>query len=113
MAIKIIFLKLFKSAETLKPLWLIKDADRNRVVVYDVPMQIDNVSEAKKIAIAGDLAKHVINSFTSSNGLLMLIIGGSMEKMFGLIRAMQMIVLSNLIKIPLPIHAFLFMVGAF
>jgi hypothetical protein len=38
----------------------------------------------------------------------MLILGGSMQQLWGMIRALQMVVLSGLVKTPIPTHTFLF-----
>ena len=43
--------------------------------------------------------------------ILQLLLGGSMQQLWGLIRAMQMILLSALVETPIPIHTFLFFQG--
>lgn len=52
-----------------------------------------------------------MNSVSSGNFVLSLILGGSMQQLWGMIRALQMIVLSALIRTPLPSHCFIFFQG--
>ena len=57
-------------------------------------------------------AESVINFLTSGNMVIYLIQGLAMQQLWGTIRAMQMIVLTGLIRVPLPVHSFMFMIGA-
>jgi hypothetical protein len=47
--------------------------------------------------------------FNSGNFFLMLVIGGSMQELWGMIRAVQMIVLSALVNIKIPIQLFIYL----
>jgi hypothetical protein len=52
-----------------------------------------------------------MNSASGANFLVSLMLGGSMQQLWGMIRAMQMIILIALIKTPQPAHTFTFLKG--
>jgi hypothetical protein len=49
-----------------------------------------------------------VTLFTTSNFLLRLIIGGSMQELWGMIRALQMILISIIVDVPIPPIAYIF-----
>ena len=53
----------------------------------------------------------VLNFLSTGNFALSIIMGGSMQQLWGMIRAMQMIVLGALVRVPTPAHTFLFFTG--
>ena len=53
----------------------------------------------------------IVNMLSSGNFLVSIILGGSMQQLWGLIRSMQFLILGFLIRIPLPGHAYKFFEG--
>jgi hypothetical protein len=49
---------------------------------------------------------------SSGNFVISLLMAGSMQQLWGTIRAMQTIIITSLVEIPMPAHALLFMQGA-
>ena len=58
-------------------------------------------------AAGGDL----VTALSSGNFIISLIMGGSMQQLWGMIRAMQFIILTYLVKVPTPAHTFKFFQG--
>ena len=50
-------------------------------------------------------------SASSGNFLLSVIMAGSLQQLWGTIRAMQTIILAGLVEIPMPAHTMVFMQG--
>ena len=53
----------------------------------------------------------MVQFMSSGNFITSLLLGGSMQQLWGLIRAMQFLILGFLIRVPLPGHAFKFFEG--
>ena len=107
---KVMEVSLFKSAD-LKT--MSKDSFKNGDAQIDktVPPMIADEKAAENIDGATDTAGSVTNSVSTGNFVLSLVLGGSMQQLWGMIRALQMIVLSALIRVPLPAHCFMFFQG--
>jgi hypothetical protein len=101
-------LSLFKSASTLKPLDKSAFGEGDGTVRKISPPMIADEKQAESITQTTDTGGGLMNFMSSGNFLVSIILGGSMEHLWGMIRAMQMIVLSVLVHIRLPAHTFLF-----
>jgi hypothetical protein len=78
-------------------------------LIGPVPPIIADQKLADSIKDHADTATAILNIFNSGNFLLMLILGGSMQEIWGMIRAVQMIVLSVLVDVTFPINLFIFL----
>jgi hypothetical protein len=56
--------------------------------------------------------KDTMNSVLSSNFIITILISGSLENLWGVVRAMQMIVFVNMVNVWTPVHFNLFFTGA-
>ena len=74
-----------------------------------LPPIIADKKEATEIEDKADRAAEVMDMFNSGNFLLMLILGGSMQELWGMIRAVQMMALSALVNIKIPINMFIYL----
>lgn len=70
---------------------------------------ISDPEEVKNILDTSENASNAVDAITSSNFFLGLILGGSMESLWGMVRAIQLISLSSIVEVPTPIHMFTFM----
>jgi hypothetical protein len=100
---------LFMTEGSLKRLTSINIQDGGNVL-KDVPPIIDK-EVGKTIVTSTRRGGQIMNSVSSGNFIISLILGGSMQQLWGMIRAMQTIVLNAVIIIPTPAHTFLFMSG--
>ena len=73
-----------------------------------VPPIIQDEEKAASISSTTETGGQSMNIMSSSNFAVSLILGASMQQLWGMIRALQMVILSALIRIPVPSHAFLF-----
>ena len=74
-----------------------------------LPPIIADKKQATNIEDNAAHASKVMDMFNSGNFLLMLILGGSMQELWGMIRAVQMMVLSALVNINIPINLFIYL----
>lgn len=100
---------LFKSASNLKPLTKEAFGEGDGTIIKVSPPMISDKETAERIASTTESGGAMVTMFTSSNFIIMILLAGSMEHLWSLIRAMQMIVLSVLVLIKLPAHSFQFM----
>jgi hypothetical protein len=100
----------FQSAETLKKMKMNDFSQDNGKVSMSVP-PIINPELAESLTTTTDAGGDMVNSMSSGNFVLSLIMGGSMQQLWGMIRAMQFIILSFLIKVPTPSHTHKFFEG--
>ena len=56
-------------------------------------------------------SKTALNFLSTGNFFVGLILGGSMQQLWGMIRAMQMIILCAVVKVSFPAHTYLFFQG--
>jgi hypothetical protein len=101
-------LSLFKSASNLKPLDKSAFGDGDGSISKVSPPMITDEKEAENIASTTDTGGSLVNVMSSGNVFVTVLLGGTMQELWGMIRAMQMIVLSILAEIQLPVHTFLF-----
>jgi hypothetical protein len=106
MAIKEV--SLFKT-KTLKSLDKSTFKGGNPELGGGVPPVVADEEEASAIEDRSRQAGEVMDMFNSGNFLLMLILGGSMQQLWGMIRAIQMISLSALVNVAYPINLFIFL----
>ena len=106
--LKIEFPTVFKSASTLKPLKF-KSLDAASLK-SDIPPQISKVTKETIDTITKSSADIMIAT-ASTNFIVSLLLQGSMQQLFGMIRAMQVIVFTILIKIPMSGTAYVFFEG--
>jgi len=71
------------------------------------PLVIDP-DQAQMIMDTAETTGSIMTYTSSANFLLALIIGGSMQKLWGMLRALQTIILLALVRVPTPVHTFLF-----
>ena len=86
-----------------------KDGDGQ--IAKSVPPIIDDPEAAKNIEDTTESGGSVMNSISSGNFVISLILGGSMQQLWGMIRALQMIILSALVRTPIPAVTFMFFQG--
>ena len=72
------------------------------------PPMIKDEAQATSITDSADNAGVAVNALSSGNFVLSLILGGSMQQLWGMIRALQMIILIALADVPIPSHTFIF-----
>ena len=80
---------------------------RNTISKF-VPPPTVNVQEANMIKNSGKQGGTLVKSMKAQNFFLMLIMKGSMQQLWGMIRAVQMIIFYCLVAVPIPAHAFTF-----
>ena len=110
MKIHILRPHLFRSHLTLRKLVNERINGVKGVITRAIPPLIDP-DYAKTIANTTDIAGDVINQLSVSNFVLQLLMNGSLQQLFGMIRALQLIVLSFLIRVPTPAITFSFFQG--
>lgn len=100
---------IFKTKGTMKA--MSKDSFKGGVpdIAGALPPIIADKEEAKAITDDSTSASNAVDMLNSGNFLLMLLIGGSMEQLWSLIRAVQMMILSGLVNIQIPINMFLYL----
>jgi len=100
---------IFKTKEDMKS--LSKDSFKDGVPELGgaVPPIITDVETATLITENSEDASDALDAFNSGNFFLMLILGGSMQQLWGMIRAVQMIALSALVNIKIPVNLFIFL----
>ena len=76
-----------------------------------VPPIIGDPEAAKQIEDTTEQGGSVMNSISSGNFVISLILGGSMQQLWGMIRALQMIILTALVRTPIPAATFMFFQG--
>jgi len=74
-----------------------------------VPPIITDIITANSITENAENASGALDAFNSGNFFLMLILGGSMQQLWGMIRAVQMMSLSALVNIKIPVNLFIFL----
>ena len=101
---------IFKSKKTLKNLHIDGFSTANGKVLKSIPPIIDaGLSESlgSTTSAGGDQ----VTAMSSGNFIISLIMGGSMQQLWGMIRAMQFIILTFLVRVPTPAHTFKFFAG--
>ena len=98
---------IFKSAKTLKKMYKDSFDAEGAMIVKAIPPMIDQES-AKSISTSTDAGGSILNFVSSSNFLISFLLGSSMQQLWGMIRALQMIVLCQLVRVPTPSQAFVF-----
>lgn len=101
---------LFKSAQTLKSIEETQFLGSEPTLQRRVP-QIVDPQIAQALDSATETAASSLTLISSSNLVITLILGASMQKLWGMIRSMQMIVMAALLRVPSPAHTFHFFVG--
>jgi hypothetical protein len=104
-------MSLFKSASNLKPLDKSAFGEGDGSISKVSPPMIRDEKEAQNIASTTETGGALVNFMSSGNVLISIVLGGSMEHLWGMIRALQMIILSVLVQIQLPAHTFIFFQG--
>ena len=100
---------IFKSAKTLKSMSEDSFEGGKPELTGEVPPIIDDTEEAEQIADTSDSASELIQSLTTGNFFIGIILGGSMQYLWGMIRALQMISLTGLVNVKIPIHLHIFL----
>jgi hypothetical protein len=76
----------------------------NPVLTFNLPPMVENEEVVEQLNESTDTLETVTNFLSSSNFVTSMLLGGSMQELYGLIRAMQLIILMNLMAIPFPAH---------
>ena len=76
-----------------------------------VPKIIPDLITAENLLRSTEVVGEFVNIFAPTNVVLSLILGGSMQFLFGMVRAMQLITLSGLVEVQLPPHTQVFLIG--
>ena len=100
---------IFKTKETMKSLSKDSFKGGKPEIGGALPPVIADKSEAESIKGNANLGTRVLDSLNSGNFFLMLVLKGSMEQLWGMIRAIQMIVLSALVALNLPTNLFIYL----
>ena len=79
-------------------------------VFKKIPPIIDE-NLSKSLGSTTDAGGSMVTALSSGNFVISLIMGGSMQQLWGMIRAMQFIILSFLVRVPTPAHTFTFFQG--
>jgi len=66
-------------------------------ITLTLPPQITDAEVADSLKDSADTGGQILNILSSGNVILSLVLGGSMEHLWGMIRAMQLIILSALV----------------
>jgi hypothetical protein len=74
-----------------------------------VPPIITDKETATSVEETSEKAEEVLEAFNSGNFFIMLVLGGSMEQLWGMIRAVQMMALSALVNLKIPVNLFIFL----
>jgi len=90
-------LSLFKSASNLKPLDKSAFGEGDGTIKKISPPMISDEEEAQDISSTTDSGGTALSAMSSSNFFVSLILGGSMQELWGMIRSLQMIILSVLV----------------
>lgn len=99
----------FKTLKTLKPMDS-KSFDAGKPELGGgLPPIIADPEAAKELEDTSEGAASTIKSIMSSNFFLGLLLGGSMQELWGMIRALQMTSLSALINVKIPTHLHLYL----
>ena len=99
---------MFKSASNLKPLDKSAFGEGDGSVKKISPPMISDEKQAEDIGSTTETGGTMVNAMSSGNFFVSIILGGSMAQLWGMIRALQMIILSVLVQIQLPSHTFIF-----
>ena len=109
MSIEVQEVSLFKSASSLKV--MSKDSfDEGTAIKKSVPPIVEEET-AEKVTTTTDAGGSLLDLVSSSNFAVSLILGGSMQQLWGMIRALQTIVICQLVRVPTPSIAFAFFTG--
>ena len=76
-----------------------------------IPPIIDDPKAANQIEDTTEQGGSVMTSISSGNFVISLILGGSMQQLWGMIRALQMIILTARVRTPIPAATFMFFQG--
>ena len=100
---------IFKTKETMKS--LSKDSFKGGIpeISGALPPVVADKAEAEQIEESANTGTKVLDALNSGNFFLMLVLKGSMEQLWGMIRAIQMIVLSALVALNLPTNLFIYL----
>jgi len=104
-------LSLFRSASDLKPLDKSAYGEGDGTIKKVSPPMIRDAEQAEDISSTTETGGFLVNLMSSGNIFVSVILGGSMQHLWGMIRALQMIILSVLVQIQLPAHTFTFFLG--
>ena len=80
----------------------------NPVLTFMLPPMVEDEEVVEQLNDSTDTMGTVTDYLSTSNFVVSLLIGGSMQELYGLIRAMQLIILMNLMDIPFPSHTMVF-----
>ena len=100
---------IFKSEKTLKSMTEDSFEGGKPKLKGEEPPIINNPKQAKKIEDTSETAGEFVQAISSSNFFIGLILGGSMQYLWGMIRALQLISLSGLVNVKIPIHLHIFL----
>jgi hypothetical protein len=75
-----------------------------------IPPQIAE-SERQLIMSSTKKANKLVKSVSSGNFVVSLLLAGSMQQLWSMIRTMKTIIMAGLVEIPMPAHALVYMQG--
>jgi len=101
-------LSLFKAANNLKPLDKSAFGEGDGSIKKVTPPMIKDEKAAADISSTTENGGAVVNFMSTGNFLVSIILGGSMAHLWGMIRALQMVILTVLVQIQIPSHTFIF-----
>ena len=107
MVIELLDIRIFKSKDSLKSISL-DSFEGSPQISFDLPPITTDLGTVESIQGSTDVVSTVTTFLSSANFLVGIILGGSMQQLYGLIRAMQMILLSMLADVSFPAPTFIF-----
>ena len=99
----------FKTLATLKPMDDTSFDAGSPELEGGLPPLIDDPDAAEELRNSSEGALTWVDSLTQGNFVLAIVVGSSMQELWGMIRALQMIALAALIKVNIPTHMHIYL----
>jgi hypothetical protein len=103
-------IRLFKSVLTGETMQLDQFSGKPELS-FEMPPIVSNIETIESIKESTDMVSKITTFLSSANFGVGMILGGSMQQLYGLIRSMQLILLSFLSDVAYPAHAYVFFQG--
>jgi len=98
----------FQSSQTLEFLKPEGITGKDTTLSISLPTLIVDEVQAESIKSSTKNGGALLNFLSTGNFFIALILGGSMQQLFGMIRAMQMLILPGMSSVPIPSHSLIF-----
>lgn len=108
----VLSVSLFKDAATLKGLGPSSFADGESIIPKKIPPQTTDKEMVKQIDDSIETGGQIADSLSGGNIVIAILVGATMQQLWGLVRNIQLVIFAGLIRTPLPAHTFIFFVQA-